>query len=424
MRARLAGALFAVFLVSAANAQPLRGNEGPGIRLGDSMVGHAGVAAEVAYDSNVFYLDTDEGDGPVGAPYFRLVPHLAIATLSPQRGGETPSQRLIFRLGAALGFRKYFSSDDAIQAQDSIDVEANFRLTVNPQGLLAFSVYDNFLRTVQPTNAETDGSYRRDHNQVGGAFTLQPGGRALSFTAGYDYNINHFEDIFASGIDPSTTWHRPYGNIKWRFLPKTAAIIEGEARFYDKADDTGTLVDSTHYRILGGLQTLFTARVGAILKAGVAGASYDARADVTAFIALANLLWYISDQGRLTIGFARELSDSIFANWYIDNRPYVEYSHLIGARLMLGINAGYRHRTYGGIPENQPQFLVDTERTDNIVEGGLTADFAVIEWLYVGAAYYLTANSSDYTRRSDTGDDVQTDSYTKHVILGRVEVAY
>src|SRR5512137_2916634 len=114
----LTGALaFAIFLSGpTARAQfnaPIRYNEGPGIKLGERMVFHPGIAVEGRYDSNVFYTN----DVRQGAPYLRIIGHLALASLSPQRladgDGSVSKPSLDLRLNAAFAYREYFGISDS-----------------------------------------------------------------------------------------------------------------------------------------------------------------------------------------------------------------------------------------------------------------------------------------------------------------------
>ena len=79
---RLAGALITLLFASSALAQfnaPIRYNEGPGLKLSDSLVFHPGLDVEGRYDSNVFYADQAKG-----APYLRLIGHLHLAGVDAQ----------------------------------------------------------------------------------------------------------------------------------------------------------------------------------------------------------------------------------------------------------------------------------------------------------------------------------------------------
>lgn len=439
---RWQGVVVAVACALPARAQPLRANEGPGVAMGEGFVGHAGIAVETAYDTNVFYADQEENESFEAAPFLRIVPSLALSSLSPQRGGETPSQMLVLRLNGSVGVRKYLSDNEAVQNVSSIDAMAGVSLTINPYGALAFSIYDNFLRSVSARNFEANEPFTRDYNMVGAKATIQPGGRALQTDLGFEYHIDFLEEALASGFDPSTRWIRPYLAARWKFLPKTAVLVEGDARFYTKDDQSGTFSESTHGRGLGGMQTLWTPRFGTTLKAGAGVADYDENEDTTQFLAVANLNFYVT-KGRLTLGYERDLADSIFSNWYVDDHIYAHYQHYIGDRIIVGVKPGYRHRTYGGLPDN----LVDagaggtcpapaegeacygaSDRTDNLVEAEATLDVRVVSWIFAGVAYYLQMDATDFqTVIGTAGGGTQTeetDSFAKHVVMGRVEAAY
>ncbi|MCK5799837.1 MAG: hypothetical protein KAI47_21755, partial [Deltaproteobacteria bacterium] len=109
---RLACALVVLgALGSTAHAQfqtPVRYNEGPGVKLTDSLVFHPGLAVEGRYDNNVLLSNHTLA----GAPYLRLIGHLNLATNSPQRGGG--KQPVQFGLQSSLAYREYFSGDTAV----------------------------------------------------------------------------------------------------------------------------------------------------------------------------------------------------------------------------------------------------------------------------------------------------------------------
>ena len=74
-------------------------NEGPGIKLGEGLVFHPGLATELGYDSNV--LLNGNADQVVGAGLLRLRLHLDLSTLPPQRiTGDYKPILKFFNLGA------------------------------------------------------------------------------------------------------------------------------------------------------------------------------------------------------------------------------------------------------------------------------------------------------------------------------------
>src|SRR5689334_20134645 len=74
--------------------------EGRGVALGERLVLHPGIGAEIRYDSNVFYEASNEKQ----AALLRMTPYLDLATRPVQRGGNTPHM-IDFRLHAGLDYR-------------------------------------------------------------------------------------------------------------------------------------------------------------------------------------------------------------------------------------------------------------------------------------------------------------------------------
>ena len=91
---------------SAASAQTLvKYNEGPGLKLSNSVVLHGGAAVMGSYDTNVFYGN----QGAVGSFFLTPIAHVDLATLPPQRlegQPEGPTQSVDFRLRFAAPLPK------------------------------------------------------------------------------------------------------------------------------------------------------------------------------------------------------------------------------------------------------------------------------------------------------------------------------
>src|SRR5512137_3051354 len=105
---RLAAVALVLGLSSPALAQfnaPIRYNEGPGIKLGESLVFHPGIDIEGRYDSNALYTDSNIQ----GAGYMRFIGHLDLASLPPQRRtdgeGNVAPPKVELRVKAALSYR-------------------------------------------------------------------------------------------------------------------------------------------------------------------------------------------------------------------------------------------------------------------------------------------------------------------------------
>jgi hypothetical protein len=62
-------------------------------------------------------------------------------------------------------------------------------------------------------------------------------------------------------------------------------------------------------------------------------------------------------------------------------------------------------------------------RTDQVVIGGLTADYVIQRFFYIGVGYTLTLAHTNKTESTDPTTIPGVD-YTKHLIVGRLGVVY
>src|SRR5688572_1656510 len=105
MRLRLSGwvlAVSALVLSGSAHAQQAVTSspvEGRGIKLGEQLVLHLGLSADIRYDSNVFY----ESSNTTQAAILRLSPMIDLSTRPAARGGEKP-HKVDFRFYAGMDY--------------------------------------------------------------------------------------------------------------------------------------------------------------------------------------------------------------------------------------------------------------------------------------------------------------------------------
>jgi len=193
--------------------------EGPGIRLGERLVLHPGIAAEFRWDSNVYFEPTN----PYSAFLFRLLASLDLATRPPQRGGNAP-HAIDFRLHLGADYNEYLSSDQTVEQHRAFGVQAGALLTILPGHPFTIDLFDNYVRTSQPPYFREPFNIDRDTNELGVRFRYAPGGRRLTFDLSYAFGIDFFE--VAQFKDLDVTYHRINFRASWKFLPKTAIYID------------------------------------------------------------------------------------------------------------------------------------------------------------------------------------------------------
>jgi len=412
---------------------PIRYNEGPGIKLSDSMVFHPGIEMEGRYDSNALYSET-----AVGAPYLRVIGHIHLATLSPQRltdgDGKSYQQKVDFRLKTAVSFRNYFSDNAAVEKQRGLEVDAGMGLTLFPQGMFSFSLADDFARTVAPPNMEVAKSLERDTNRASAKLRFAPGGGLLSISFGYAMNINIFED--SNLAYANSLFHELSLNVKWKLLPKTAVFLdvtEQITSYYDRNGGTppAGLINNDSYPIRAylGIGGLFTPRLSALVKLGYGNSitstdGYDAISDQSynMLLAKAEAGYQFTPMAKFKVGYEHNFQDSFIANYFVDEQIYAGYDHFIGGRFLLHGQIDYRYRQYKGWPQGGINGVVVDSLNHHLFTLALGFDWQIKEWVYVGVGY--DAQIKSITDGPKVADTFFANDYTKHQIFGKVGVSY
>lgn len=410
---------------SAQLSAPIHYNEGPGVTLTEGLVFHPGVEVEGRYDSNPTLANEE-----TGSPYMRLIAHLHLATLSPQRltdgSGKVAQQQLEFRLESAFAYREYFNDDAAISEQRGLEIDAAMRTKWKPTRSFSLEVADNFSRAVTARNAlvaqgdTIDQTIARDRNEVSATANITPGGGLLNVALGYSMLLDIFEE---SGINQANKlFHQISLLTTYRLLPQTAAMLEVMQQFSNYYNQTGSSLlnsESKPLRVSAGLSGLITPRLSLLLKAGFGHGFYDTGKSFKSIITWAELGYQIGPTARARIGFSRNFTDSPFANYYVDTTVYAGYDHLIMSRLVLRLQASYVYRTYEGF--NALTGLGINDLDMNLATGTLGIDYKIRDWVYVGLGYDLMVQDITSAERDDVVGIV---SYGRHQFYGKVGMSY
>jgi hypothetical protein len=419
-----------LFGPSAASAQTLvKYNEGPGLKLSNSVVLHGGAAVMGSYDTNVFYAHSN----PVGSFFLTPLAHVDLATLPPQRleGQPEGDQMVDFRLRFAAGYRAYLSDNQNVKEQSNVDLDGGLNLVINPKGRVKATIADEYVRTVQPQNQEGPGSYIRDYNVASARLDVAPGGGMLAFALGYSFTMDYWEDNLTSlgaGSNPNYYAHSIGLDGKWKFLPKTAVVLNVSQGIVSRPDLViGGVEHPSSYplRVEAGLLGQLTYRLSATVKAGYGNSFYQSalgRPSPASFnnaLVTAELRWQIATTGALTLGFSRNFFDSIWSDFYTDNRVRLRYDHMIYSRILLHLDGGYTYRQYTGLDST---IWGITSRNDHVLEAHAGVDWRIKEWLFVGAGYDLLYVNAD--RQPVFAGLPYDPSFVKHVLFFRAELSY
>jgi hypothetical protein len=402
--------------------------EGPGFRLGSApLVIHPGLAVEGGYDSNVFYLPSNE----TASALLRLRAHVDLATLPPQafeNDHSTADPKVDFRLSAQAEYREYLTSNETVRQQRSINLLGSADLAFLPRGPFTLRLSDVFMRTVDPRTEVLAGSYTRDFNRLGFLASYRWGGLEVGVGDYFQLNIWETPDL-KFGNDLSDEGQ---AFARLRVLPQTqvsASVRAGWVHYNNNA-----VIDSVPVRALIGATTLFTSWLGASVNVGYGNSLNQKNASYNNVIGSADLRFMLPLAARITLGYDRDFYDSLFANYYSDDHVMLAYDMPFIGRFAGHIDGGVRFRHYaslvaptvlGAMSYNSPT------RDDLVYEVHAEVTMRALDWLAFAVSYGLVADHTDFAligsplqQQPDPNAQPTPLGYLKHTAFLRADVAY
>lgn len=411
-------AVLAVALPSVAAAQDAM-VEGPGVKVGESTVLHPRVGFEGGVVSNVFYEALETATSPI----LRALASLDIASAEEDRLGadlESSARTVEFRGGAALTYQEYLSDNDAIQSQRHLDAEANANLKLFPQSNASFELIDRFQRVNRPTNFESEGSLTRDINHFIGKFNVHPRGRTLSGSIRYENRLDIFESEDSKFAD--RVQHTLGARTNWKFFPYSQVWLDVSLGFYGALGDNLLAgmtykVGSNPLRVTAGIDTNITEKTTVNAYAGYANGFYETGPSYNTPVGGLLLGWRYAPFGRVQVGYAHEVADSINANFYQEHHGWLGIAQGVGKVILTG-GIGAHLRSYRGIPM---QILpVTPEREDFILDANARISWMIKDRFSVYLGGLLQSVDTDFRVMSDS-EEASDPSYLRgEAYLGMV----
>ena len=379
-----------------------------GLKLGEGSLLHASLAADIGYDSNVFYTQT-----PISATVAHVTPAVDVSNAS--RDGSAPDA-VYYDLGANLVYREYLSGGDAVRSQRAFNPTVMGLLRFSSRQTLSLSLSEAFARAQDPPYAVNSPAIVHDRNTAALQLKLAPGGGRIQAIVRYTNAIDVYEtDLYKSG---NNMYNEGLLDLSWRWLPKTAfyvQVAQGEVTYLQS--NTGRFA-SYPFRAIAGLRGLLTAKLALNLGAGYTNGFYASGAATSSgfgdVVLLGELNYSISMISQAGLGYKHEFQNSpLVGDFYDLDTVYGSLRDLVGGRVVLSAYARFENRRYHGA-----QFTTQG-RTDNVVTAGLTADYMIQRVFYLGVGYTLTYVSTN--NQSSNGGGVD---FTKHVVVARAGVLY
>jgi hypothetical protein len=404
-------ALLLLVTVSTAEAQEwLRdreGGEGPGIKVGESLVLHLGVGLEAGYDTNALYAFDD----PNQAVRLRITPYVDLGTPPRQpvqgqpQGDVNAAPKAQFKLGFATSYDHHFPVGDAdadavneINGANALGISTDLHLVVFPDGKASFLADLAYMRTQQAYETSDDALRCRHDISPGIGVRFKPGGGTLSIEVGYRLQLMLFEES-TLGDQADRHAHDVRVNTSWKVFPKTALVsrINFTPTFY--MGDNSTKENSYPVRSLFGLQGLLANRFGLLLLAGYGVSNYVAGPNFSSVIAQAELMFFATPVSTIRVGGERDFVDSYYANYYVKNGGYVSYSQLFGGVFLTTLKgdvSGRQYATYNRLTSDGNAMPNFPNRTDVWIGVTLTLEYRATSWLSVLASARYAGDVTDF----------------------------
>jgi Uncharacterized protein conserved in bacteria (DUF2320). len=379
---------------------------GAGIVAGEGRL-HPSLDLELAYDTNPGYFPNNSSN-KTGDMLLRIRPGITILY---------PSDIFSVDVTGMVGYDWYFGIiNKDTRKLSSIVASGDLKFGFNPKGQVSFFLEDTLSRSGDPQYTSLTGKFNRTDNEVKAHLQIKPGGQALTFDLAYGFFLDYF-DIYR---EYSSYAHRIYFSAKWKFLPKTALIVDADAdlrRYLDVYPDGTRNIDINGIRATVGLQGQITSKIGLMVKVGygdtllVKPATYTG-SDFRSVVGQAEIE-FRSGTTFLQGGYLRNFQPVMFFAFFGQDRFYVNFIQQIAGKFSIKANVGFDLLNYGTDIRPTP----GSRRWDNALAGNLIVDYNILDWLNVGLRYDFQALFSKYKQPiSETLPLPAGVDYNKHVI--------
>jgi len=409
---------------------PPRPAAGVGVRVGDiaknrglrsgSFLLRPSIQIDGHYDSNVFNGNDDEsGNLPQAGTSLRLSPQIAL-----DNGTDSEIQ---FRLNALGDIRLYLSDQANLKSLNAFGGSADLNVDFAARRAISFSVFNNFSRSLRPNNWQTTATLNRISNQIGGRVAFHPGDvperRPLEINLQAAYSVDRFEDFQFGDSDMIRTRL----NGSWRFLPRTAAIVDVRWDFRSFLDGSNPFTtNSSPWRVQTGLAGALTNRVTFRLTGGWGDSSHDSGSSFDSAIGQVSLGYAPSATTFLSVGYSRDFQQAYYGNFIDANKGTVTLQQQLGSLMTLHAWFAFTYGIYGefrDIPANTK--VTQANRKDYILDGGLRGQIEFTRLVGMTVGYTVRGVLTNFRIESTQSDKVlDVGAYVAHEIFAGLALRY
>jgi hypothetical protein len=374
--------------------QPPVASGGNGIKVGEGRL-HPFFDLETRVDSGVGYfpdLTTQDPNDVVAS----LSPELVLR-LRPGLKLDVPSSKMELHASGRLEYVRYTGLLTKQSTYGShLEGAADLTVHFNPEGKVGLILADQFLRSDQTRNAAVGAGVLSLFNEARASVPIKPGGGAVEVTPELAWAVEFFQPIGLAipvgctdaVCEPLSVDRFDYMNLRaganarWRFLPKTALVLDTNLNLRDYLRNT-TSPNALLLSAMGGLAGLISAKIAVTAKVGW-GYNFGATGGST-FIAQLEGSYLFSPTMSFKGGYIRTLDPVAAYGLFRDDRGYVEGRALFGGKTVL----------HGYAAVDFLHFFDPAEpRSDLLITADVGPEYQFKPWLVGALGYLLTSRSS------------------------------
>ena len=275
----------------------------------------------------------------------------------------------------------------------------------NRDGAAEFQIGDNLIRSDRTQNPAFAVGVLSLFNNAYLAVPIHPGGRALEVTPKVAWGVEFFDPllggvvpgcVLGTACDPAEVNKSNYSNLnfginaRWKFLPKTALIVDVNADWRTYFTRASGNDDKILFRAQAGLAGLISPRIAVTLLAGYGGDFSNG--SIHTVIGTAEFSYTVTEQSRIAIGYARNTVAVPRIGTAMDDRGYLRGGlGLLGGRLLINGQVSADYFTFLGLPAAG---VPTSTRNDFLLSFSVGPTFTVTSWFDIGASYTFSLRTS------------------------------
>ena len=291
----------------------------------------------------------------------------------------------------------------------------------NKEGNVQLRLSQAFVRTADPGNQTVTERLLHVTGQLGIAVDVKPGGGALMLTLGvggfYDYYDRHQSTVLDGILDNGRA--TPEARLSWKFLPKTAIFIEGNAQlawFNQVSYGPGVRnIDSGNLMTFAGLAGNITRKIVLLAKAGYGNTFvFSGPYNLQTFVGQIEFTYNMSDTSRLQLGVSRTIQPTSYFRYFTMNNAFLRWDQQFSATTLLSISPQFNLFDFG------PELIASNNaaRRDYQVYVDFTLSQKLAEWLTLSLVDRFDFRISNYVSA------ISNVGYTYNDVLLRIDIRY